>query len=170
VEQPCKVAYEVLPAARDLIVSLTGRQPYLVQYVCHHLFEHMVRSGATIATQTDAEIVVSRDILTSSRLFEHFVEAVPDPIDAELVRAIGALQRGNETVPVTAIVRHLARAGTSVFEDDVSKRLMWLRERTPAVVDDMIRLTRRFRLTVGLYARRLRFLQRDPHGLVVRTM
>ncbi len=170
VEQPCKAAYDVLPAARDIIVGLTGRQPYLVQYICHHLFEHMVRSGATIVTRTDVERVIQRDILTSARLFEHFVEAVPDAIDAEIVRALGALQRGDETVPVSAIARHLTRGGTSLSEDDISKRLLRLRERTPAVVDDMIWLTRRFRLTVGLYARRLRMLQRDPHGLVVRAM
>ncbi len=169
VEGPCKVAYDILPPARDIIVGLTGRQPYLVQFVCHYLFEHMVRTGATVATRTDVEKVVHRDILTSARLFQHFVEAVPDAIDAEIVQALGVLQRGDETVPVTAIARHLARGRTNLSEDDISGRLMRLRERTPAVVDDMIRLTRRFRLTVGLYARRLRLLQRDPHGLVVRT-
>lgn len=169
VEVPSKVAYDVLPATRDLIVSLTGRQPYLVQYLCHYLFEHMVRTGATVATRTDVERVIHRDILTSARLFQHFVEAVPDAIDAQIVQAIGALQRGDETVPVTAIARHLARGETKLSEDDISARLMRLRERTPAVVDDMIRLTRRFRLTVGLYARRLRLLQKDPHGLIVRS-
>ena len=169
VEEPCKVAYEILPMARDVIVGLTGRQPYLVQYVCHYLFEHMVKIGATVATRTDVELVVRRDILTSARPFQHFVEAIPDGIDAQIVQALGALQRGGETVPVTAIARHLSRGGTTLSEDDISGRIAWMRERNPAVVDDMTRLAGRFRLTVGLYARRLRLLQRDPHGLVVRA-
>lgn len=170
VEQPCRVMYEVLPAARDVIVGLTGRQPYLVQYVGHHLFEHMVRIGATVATRREVEEVIRRDIIPSARAFEHFVEAVHDPIDSEIVRALAALQRTDETVPVAAVVRHLARTRVAPSEDEVTTRLLALRDRSPAVVDDMIRLTRRFRLTVGLYARRLRFLQRDPHGLLVRTI
>jgi hypothetical protein len=118
----------------------------------------------------DVERVIERDIVRSARAFEHFVEAVPDAIDAEIVRALGALQRSDETVAVTAIARHLSRAGTTLGEDEISDHLLRLRERAPAVMDDTIRYTRRFRLTVGLFARRLRFMQRDPYGLVVRAM
>lgn len=169
IEEPAAAAraYRIEPTARDILIGETSAHPYLLQYVSRELFEHMVRRAARVATRLDVEEVLERQVLIKADAFQHFVEAVPDAIDKRIVNALGALQRGDRTVPVMAIAQQIARTGGSISEEEISNRLLKLRARAPMVVDDRITYTGRFRLTVGLFARRLRRVQQMQTNLVL---
>jgi AAA+ ATPase superfamily predicted ATPase len=168
VQEPARPSYQIEAPARDMIVEETNGHPYLLQYVCRELFEQMLARGTKVAARTDIEDVLTTRILPKADAFQHLVEAVPDTTDSRLVNALAALQIGNRTVPVGALYRQLARTGSVIAEEEISARLLKLRERAPMLIDDSTTFTRRFRLAVGLFARRLRLLQEERRGLVVR--
>lgn len=167
-EEPTERWYRLEPPARDMLIRETAAHPYLLQYVGREVFEHMVTRHARVATRLDVEEVLTRLAETRADAFQHLVDAVPDAADARIVNALGALQRGDSMVSVKAIASRLARTGGSMGDVEVGDRLLRLRARAPMVVDDSTGFKQKFRLTVGLFARRLRHVEARRSSLVVR--
>jgi hypothetical protein len=161
-------AYSLVTQALDFIIRETSSQPYLLQYVCRELWTQMIQRGESVATLTLVEEVIAKHILPKEEAFQHLVDAVPDPVDRRIVSSLGALQFGDRRVPVSDLQRQLSRTGTTMPEEEIAQRLLKLRSRAPMLVDRQGRFVRSFRLTAGLFARRLRYEQGQEQSLLVR--
>jgi hypothetical protein len=161
--------YAISPAATDLIVRETGRQPYLVQYVCHELFRHMMsRQPARVATVTDVEEVL-KEFVQQSRGFSYLLDYLADPHDLAIAKALAWRQRGNLYVPVDALQRHLRQEGLELDVEQLRLRLSELARQAESVFDRKVASSSEFRLSIGAFAAHLRHLLAEDGRLIVRS-
>lgn len=182
VEQPVKNEYEVATQAADYLAAQTGGHPYLLQCVCHHLYLHMTRRLARVATLIDVEDVLEGEILPDVAFFSYLTEPWRDnKRDYSLLRAIAHLQASQRYrfsgryrprpsyVSIPEIQRHAARSGIMLEEERICERLVELCDTMPTVIQrGDIASTPQFRLQIGLLARHLRWLDRSSQDLVLR--
>ncbi len=157
VEGRPKGVFQVTRSASDRILRETGRQPYLLQYVCRELFEHVLKDRHRLACVADVEQVFANSVVSRTPAFAYLMDALQDPEDLLVARALAVLQAGNRYVSVRDIARQTARLGSPRDPDALQERLRdlaGLRLRT--IFEERIGRKDQYRLSIGLFARHLR--------------
>lgn len=160
IQKPARPWYTMSERAVDLIVRETNRQPYLIQCVCHEVFQHATREGLGRVTESYVAEVLMREIIPRERFFVEFKSVAQNDDDYRLLKAIALRQWGNAYVAITELGRDLGMGGES-GRRTLRERLQALLSQAPEVVERHGVDRQRYRLKVGLFARHLRYLQED---------
>lgn len=160
-------SYMVTPRAEQQVILETNCHPYLLQKVCHELFEYMIDLGEGVATEADIGTVLDTKILPHGQPFAYLVETIRRPEDMVLIDALSFVQSGTRYVSVGELRRQLLRSGADYSEVEIRRRLDDLREQAPSLLGRAPNNAQRYRLSVPLFARHRRLRQLTHHSLVL---
>lgn len=160
IQRPARPWYTMSERAVDLIVRETNRQPYLIQCVCHEVFQRATKEGLGRVTESYVDEVLSREIIPRERFFVEFKSVAQDDEDYRLLKAMSLRQWGNTYVSIIELSRDLGIVDDS-GRRSLRERLQSLVSQAPEVVERHGVDRQRYRLKVGMFARHLRFLQED---------
>lgn len=168
IREPARPFYGITPTAVDRIVRETGRQPYLVQYVCHQLFQHMLVRRPAVATAQDVDDVL-KAFIRRGHAFSYLLDYLDKQRhELEIIQALAQRQYGNSYVSADALPRQLRVLGIELDENEISERLVSICERAHSVCERKL-TTREFRLSIGMFAAHLRARRTDDATLKVRS-
>jgi len=165
-----KGAYTVRPSAVNRIIEETNRHPYLVQKVCHELFEYMVGSNEAIATEADVEHIFDTRVLRQGQPFAYLVETIRRPEDMAVIDALAFVQSGARYVSVRDLQTQLLRTGIESDEGSLKEHLDQLRDQAPSVLERAPNNANQYRIAIQLFARHRRIRQLTQHNLVLRPL
>jgi AAA+ ATPase superfamily predicted ATPase len=168
ISEMVKQVYTVTPRAEGKIIDETNCHPYLVQKVCHELYEYMVNSDEVVATEADVERVLDTKILPSEQPFAFFVETIRRPDDMALIDALAFVQSGTRYVSIGDLRTQLLRTGVDCDETRLKARLDDLRNQAPSLLERAPNNAQRYRIAVRLFASHRRLRQLTQHSLVLR--
>lgn len=160
IQRPARRWYSMSDKAIDLIVRVTNRQPYLIQCVCHEVFQRAIREGLGHVAENYVEDILLREIVPRERFFVEFKSIAQDDDDYRILKAMALRQWGNQYVSITELGRDLGM-GSEEGRRKIQERLQTLASQAPEVIERHPIVRQRYRLKVGLFARHLRFLQED---------
>jgi len=169
ITNPVQALYRFTTNAVERIIVETNRQPYLIKHVCLKLYESMRARRASVVTEADVLGVMEEEIVPHTGHFWHLTEPVKDPKYFVLIKGLAALQVGRSYVSVADLRRQLRRSGVDLSEVQLTERLQEIENYTQTIIDRQVGGRGHYRLTVGLFARHLRFLQEDRFRFVLGT-
>jgi hypothetical protein len=160
--------YSVTPRAESVIIDETNCHPYLLQKVCHELFQYITDSAEPVATEPDVASVLDTKIVPDSQSFVHFVETIRRrPEDMALVDALAFIQLGFKFVSVSDLQRQLIRSGQNYSLTEIKDHLDDLLDQAPSLLERAGNNPRRYRIKVPLFARHRRLRQLTQHNLLL---
>ncbi|PZN84906.1 MAG: hypothetical protein DM484_02015 [Candidatus Methylumidiphilus alinenensis] len=162
-----KSVYAVTPRAERQIIAETNCHPYLVQQVCHELFERMAAESYLVATETDVTTVLEK-ILPNPQPFAYLIETVRSPEYMSIFDALSVLQSGEHFVSVKDLRIQLRRRGVEQDEKRLLECLEELRLLAPSLLERAPNNSRRYRVAIRLFARHRKILQQTKHTLLLR--
>lgn len=118
--------YKLTEAAQQLLLRISGRQPFLLQVLCEQLFHHMKSSGRDAATTTDVELILAKSILPNEAYWTDYEKLLGD--DRDLYRAIALAHRqvgpSRMYVPFELIYKLYTEHGPALSREAVRQRLL----------------------------------------------
>jgi hypothetical protein len=168
---PVSGAYTVALRAARQIMEQTNRQPYLLQWVCHQLFEYMRDMGEVVATEGDVAEVLQHRVVAHVQAFTWLDETIRRPEDMNLIDALSFVQRRDKVnyVSVADLRTQLLRTGIDTPENGIKARLDELRDQAPSLLARARNNPRRYRISIPLFASYRRLRQLTHHSLVLRV-
>lgn len=148
----------------------TNRHPYLIQQVCHALFELMVKEGNLVATEDDVTRVLENRILPDTQPFSYLVQTLRRKDEyMAIIDGLALLQSGMRFVSVDDLGTRLKAKGLENYrEEQLLTDLEALTQQVPSLLERASNNHRRYRIAIGLFARHRRLLQQATHSLVLR--
>ena len=163
-----KHVYTVTPRCESQIIDETNCHPYLLQKVCHELFQYMVDSSEVISTEADVAYVLDR-VLPQGQPFAYLVETIRRAEDMVLIDSLSFVQSRNGYVSVRDLRKQLLRSGIDYDETTITTRLNDLRDQAPSLLVRAPNNAQRYRIAVQLFARHRRLRQLTRHSLILRS-
>jgi type I restriction enzyme M protein len=110
VVEPTKGLLVYAPSAVDLILSLSARQPYLIQLLCDKVFDHAAVSGDRSVTVRSVEAAAD-DVASEYGNFRFLWQSIGNELRRYIVCLVDRLSRGDQRITLDLIAEVLEEDG-----------------------------------------------------------
>lgn len=157
IQPASKIPYKVSLEATELILHMTGRQPYLIQLICKSLFNSMISSGRETAARTDVEEILEREILPYEPYFSDYRRLIGD--DIEILRALAMARKRlghrRRFVAIDMVADQLRGVGHYIQKSELQSRLRQMEKAERPLVERNPSRSDSYRIVIGLIERLL---------------
>jgi hypothetical protein len=154
---PEMIPYKVASEAVDEVIYMTGRQPYLIQLMCKHLFNFMLETGRETAAKRDIERIIEREILPFEAYFADYKRLVGE--DGNIVGAISLVHKRlggrRRFVTIHEISEALAKSGKTFSNGLLVERLKEMESAERPLVQRSPSRLDAFRIVIGMVGKLL---------------
>ena len=152
-----KIPYRVSSEATEVILRMTGRQPYLIQLICKSLFNAMILSGRETAARKDVEEILEQEILPHEPYFSDYRRLIGDDIDILRALAVARERLGHRRrfVAIDMIADQLRSIGHIIRRGELQSRLQQMEKAERPLVERNPSRGDSYRIVIGLLERLL---------------
>lgn len=154
--------FTLTPAAQEYLLAAAGRQPYLLQLVCHYLYGYMQGEARDLATLEDVRKVIKKDVLAKDYVtsYRNLVQdelgeqaGLGEEVLLGIAAAIEKVSYRRSYVSIREVIGALRERGVDRSEEQVGQivdKLAAARRNERPLIERAKNHSNRVRLVIGM--------------------